>query len=314
MFIVNDEKETIFNIWEKSRNLPRQFRPVTNWDTDKYVYIPTTEKEAYQINTKYKWVYTKHQLFESLGESGGPVEIGPPTFPVVIKPMLNLWGEGRNSKIIYNQEEYDFFKQPGQVWQTYYSGKQYYYDLVVRYGEVLWFLKQLFGEDEDRNVNYFYSFETDNLPKKIRDFIANYFSDYKGFMNFEVKTDEKGEEHVIEMTLRNANGAFYMGGENFFPSVWNLYYNDIWDYKKNHSNKEVYIVRVYTKKMPKKINFEKIDELTKNCTVLHETDRSIVRMVPPSTSYNYYSICKLISYSKDVFDIRDRILTECIET
>lgn len=99
--------------------------------------IPTTDTYAYSFyGPTLNWVYNKLKICESQNIPCGPVGTEPTEYPVIIKPIINLWGGGNSIKIAHDQEQYASIKTAGLFWSPFHIGTHYSIDLIVLNGIV----------------------------------------------------------------------------------------------------------------------------------------------------------------------------------
>lgn len=189
-----------------------------------YPYIPVNDKQAYQYYCNNNDVYNKLLLSEMQYLDCAPVGITPLEFPIIIKPIINLYGMSNGFIKINDIKDYESNKYIGMFWQKYLNGTQYNVDINMKNGKIIQYFCVISEPDIDGKFKYHYYYEKYILPLKIVKFIENLLNDYSGFLNIEII-----DNYIIEMHLR-------LNGDLFLYSEKNI--DDMVKYKKiNVTNK-----------------------------------------------------------------------------
>lgn len=184
---------------------------------DKYdrleVDITADDINGYQNNTNFNKIYNKLWLAEKQNVSCGPIGTYPQKYPIIIKPIINLYGMSRGFKIIKNEKEYDKNQKDGFFWMPYLKGKNYTIDLVLNNGKI----KGIYGMESKPSVSgtfeyHVYRPEYD-LSDKNKKFIEKILKKYTGPVNIEIINDI-----IIEAHLR-FNGDMYIFQDKFFTEL-----------------------------------------------------------------------------------------------
>ena len=67
----------------------------------------------------------------------GPIGTDVNKYPIIIKPIINLYGFSRGFKIIKNEEEYLSNQIDGFFWMPYLNGKNFTIDIVLEKGKII---------------------------------------------------------------------------------------------------------------------------------------------------------------------------------
>ena len=169
----------------------------------------TSDAEAWvKYPPKFTWVYNKLQLAQSQNILCGPMGVYPPSdaYPVVFKPIINLYGMSRSFKIVKSQDEYDSCIQDGLFWEPYFSGQQYTIDFTLHKGKVLFtnilcsiphrFLPGIFVLH--RKVKR-------TIPTKVKKWVNKHLKHFTGNVNMEVI-----DSNIIEMHLRHNGDSHFL--------------------------------------------------------------------------------------------------------
>lgn len=181
--------------YNPKKSMPSTYALLSDWGND----IPTTDTYAYSFYSKsFNWVYNKLLVCETQNIPCGPVGTEPTEYPVIIKPIINLWGGGNSIKIAHDKEQYNNIKSAGLFWSPFQIGEHYSVDLIVLKGEVketIWF------RGEKLSLGMFDYWElTDNYTSKlycyITDWVEHNLPNYTGCVNLEVIGDIITEVHL----------------------------------------------------------------------------------------------------------------------
>ena len=72
----------------------------------KDIIIPINDIDAWSHFTKYNWIYNKIKICQTQKIPCAPIGTTPPSFPVILKPIINLYGMGWGSRVVNNKKEY----------------------------------------------------------------------------------------------------------------------------------------------------------------------------------------------------------------
>ena len=72
------------------------------------VKIPINDLQAWKHpkNQPYKWIYNKLRLCEYQNIPCAPMPIQPKTYPIISKPIINLYGMGLNTVKIESEKDF----------------------------------------------------------------------------------------------------------------------------------------------------------------------------------------------------------------
>jgi hypothetical protein len=170
-----------------------------------------------KINKK---IYNKLWLVESQHITCGPIGTEPNEYPIIIKPIINLYGMSRSFKKLMSKKEYKENQIDGCFWMPYYDGSQYTIDLVLNCGKII----GVYALESKPNMNGTFKYHKYNssyiLSDSKRNFIETNFSDYSGPMNVEIIDDV-----IIEGHLR-FNGDMFLYDSEFLKTVSSIIDND----------------------------------------------------------------------------------------
>jgi len=175
--------------------MPTVYQELSEWGED----IPTTDTYAYSFYGKsFNWVYNKLKVCESQSLPCGPVGTTPTHFPVIIKPIINLYGGGNKATIAHTPAQYEAIQEGGLFWSPFQIGEHYSVDLIVLEGEVqttFWFRgeKLQLGMFDYWELSYYYPFD---LESYVIDWVQTHLYNYTGCVNLEVIGNVITEVHL----------------------------------------------------------------------------------------------------------------------
>ena len=172
----------------------------------------------------FNFIYNKLWLANSQDIDAGPMGVYPIKYPVIFKPIINLFGMSRGFKIINNEEEYNKNIKDGFFWEEYLDGEHNCIDLIIQEGEVKFTSALKSFSDGEGGFIYHSSIPDFELPEHLIFWLKLHFGDYTGCLNIETIN-----ELIIEGHLR-LNGDFHLYDENFVKHLdlffmerkWNL--------------------------------------------------------------------------------------------
>jgi hypothetical protein len=236
----------------------------------KKVKIPTNDMNAWEQYPQYNWIYNRLEIAKFQNVPCAPLPVEPKKYPVIIKPVINLYGMGLHIQKVNNKEEFYGEWNNNGFWMEYFEGEQYSYDIIILKGEIQYYVcfHGVQNEKYKGCFQYWKSVKV-NLPNIIKQLIGQKMKKYTGCLNVEMIGD-----HMIECHLR-------MGDIDIFPTndilngVIAIYQNKKYDWNKIKVDTvyffPLWIKNKYTKKL---YNFlkSKVDPLLKQNQSIHEFD------------------------------------------
>ena len=219
--------------------------------------IITDDFDAWEKLVNFRKIYDKLFIAYSQNISSGPMGIYPKEYPVIFKPIINLFGMSRGFKIINNVKEYDDNLKDGFFWMKYFPGKQINIDLILVDGNINFYSALLSVDNSDGTFNYHESIPDYQLDLKIVDWIKINLQNYTGCLNLEII-----DNNIIEVHLR-LNGDFYLYNKDFVLELEKLYTKKQWNL--NYKIKKIYLIPIFVPSNlnMKNIKFDKILKLLK---------------------------------------------------
>lgn len=173
--------------------------------------------EAYIEYKNYNIIYDKFWLSKSQNMICGPMGVYPKKFPIIFKPVINLYGMSRGFKKINSFDEYDKSIKDGFFWQPFFEGKQICLDLILNDTKILFKNALCSVKDNDGSFDYHYNVKNYNIPQSVLNWINKYLINYKGCLNLEIINN-----NIIEAHLR-LNGDFHYYNYDFCKQLHNLF-------------------------------------------------------------------------------------------
>jgi hypothetical protein len=204
--------------------MPTQYNQVSDWG----VVIPTSDELAWVINKKHNWVYNKILVAQTQNIPCGPMGTEPTEYPVIIKPITNLYGGGVGAFVCHNTEQYSNVKHlAGYFWSRYELGQHYSVDLIVLQG-VIQLDITFIGEKLQLGLfDYWYLTNTPSqMLYKLQEWVLKYLPDYTGCLNLEVI-----DNTIIEAHLRFGD-LDRLGDSELLEAIHVLYNANRWVYNK----------------------------------------------------------------------------------
>lgn len=172
-----------------------------------HIKIPTNDTDAWKKYPQYRWVYNRLELAQFQFVENAPLPIKPSKYPIIVKPIINLYGMGLNIKKINNEKEFDKIWYNNNFWMEFFEGEQYSYDLIIRNGKIEYHacFHGIKNKKYDGVFQYWVSVERD-IPNIAHKLVNDKMKEYTGCLNVEMIG-----ENMIECHLR-------MGDIDIFPT------------------------------------------------------------------------------------------------
>ena len=176
----------------------------TKYNIDLSNIIPSNDITAWDIYPKYRYIYNKMFIMDFQNIDNKPVPIEPKTFPVVIKPIINLRGMGINSFLIKDLDEYHKHIDTNHFWSKCIFGRHYSWDIIINKGEIFYYCCFEGVKDENNFGAFKYwkllgdeDSEKPPLIKNAEKLIKKKLNKFTGCLNL-----ESIEDTIIEAHLR----------------------------------------------------------------------------------------------------------------
>lgn len=225
-----------------------------------------TDIQAYIKFHNFNFIYNKLELIKSQSIPCAPVGIYPTKYPIVIKPILNLFGMSHDVMKINSDEEYEtYLKQqpsPSNFWMPYLTGNHYTIDLFLWKGEIIFTNSfQSFSSNNKNREKHKYRIQQKNnigifkehryiksfvLSSTLQNFVSSYVKNYTGCLNIEVINNI-----ILEMHLRwNGDNFIYRENSSLFQYLDEKIYmcqinNNIKSYLFKFHCKECFYIPIF---------------------------------------------------------------------
>lgn len=194
--------------WGNPEPWERQFLP----ELDFMAFVPLDDATAYQYeeDPRLQDLYDRFLLTREQGVPCGPWGIPPTHYPVIYKPMVNLWGLGYGARVVRTREEDDLEHwKPEGFWSPFIEDASHYsVDLAVDEDEVHWrgVARGIREELSPPWVPFNYWLVGGPLPDDaklaldlwLRRHLAG--TDYRGALNVELITGSAWGKEVVTLT------------------------------------------------------------------------------------------------------------------
>jgi len=200
----------------------------------------TNDCTAWVEYPEYNFIYNKLWLANSQDIPSGPMGVYPVNYPVIFKPIINLFGMSRGFKIINNEKEYNENIKDGFFWEEYLEGEHNCIDLIIQKGEVKFVSALESFSDGKGGFIYHTSLPDFDLPEHLIFWLKLYFGDYTGCLNIETINGL-----IIEGHLR-LNGDFHLYNLDFVKQLDLFYLNKEWNL--NFEIKKTYLLPIFVEK------------------------------------------------------------------
>lgn len=190
----------------------------SNTDAENRHIIPYTKNiinndiDAYTKFRHLRHIYNKKWVTESQGNKCGFMNDIPESFPVFIKPYINLRGGNLDCYVIQNIDEFkEYSHRNDMFWTPLYDGNESSTDFLVHNGNILFQLSYEIEKLEDRILGMMTKISLDNMcPQQIQNWIQIHLSDYSGPVNIQYIGN-----NIIEVGLRfDSRGNFIQWTNN----------------------------------------------------------------------------------------------------
>ena len=204
---------------------------------DEGVLIPTTDEVAWEHFHTHRWVYNRLDIAESQGLPCGLIPVPPSEFPVVVKPLHNLFGGGLGARVIHTMEEYEAITDPGLFWAPYQFGEHYSIDFILQEGKIVEMFTFRGEKLQFGSFDYWELIQDDDdLLELLEPWVEEFMYPYTGCLNVEVIGD-----YIIEAQLRMGD-IDRLGDHQLMSAIHKLYNTGEWEYRRNSDTPETFFL------------------------------------------------------------------------
>ena len=197
---------------------------------DPVVDIPTTDDSAWLYYKNENWIYNKLNIALSQNIDCGPIGVTPTKYPIVIKPIYNMFGGGIDARKINNSKELETYRHPGCLWMKWVEGIHLSHDIIVLEGNPIW---SITFKGYPIGKGMFDYWEVITPPKSvilyIYDWIKKHLKNYTGCICLETIGQEPTT--IIEVHLRMGD-IDRLGNYALISNIISLYQDKVWKFKE----------------------------------------------------------------------------------
>ncbi len=102
------------------------------------VVIPTDDGDCWLLYPHLRHLHNKLHIAASQGLAAAPHGVPPARYPVFSKPIYNLKGMGKGSRLIRNAAALRRHQAPGHMWMRYLTGAHISTDVALARGRPVW--------------------------------------------------------------------------------------------------------------------------------------------------------------------------------
>lgn len=181
------------------------------------VDIPCQDHVAWQHYPRRNHVYDKLWLTRQQDVSCGPAGTIPPNYPVIEKPIINLYGMAHGVRLLEEEDEY----RPGYFWMPVIPGPNYSADIVLEQGRIRWWSVAV-GTETDTGVYSKWTLVDEPLPSFVIA-MTEKLGAHTGVINLEWRS-----EVVMEFHLRMSCQWVDLYPAGWLEAIAKLYEQGIW--------------------------------------------------------------------------------------
>lgn len=165
--------------------------------------IPHNDTEAFNHFKKYNFVYNKQFIANSQHLNNGNSNNLPKLFPVIVRPITNLYGMGLGAYYAYNINQIKEMKNT-DFWCQILEGNHISVDVLLSQGKINGVIAFYGKPDKLFTFDHWTYIPKYKLPNHIDKWIMKYLQNHTGVINLEIIGG-----YIIECHLR-------MGDLNYF--------------------------------------------------------------------------------------------------
>lgn len=213
------------------------------------VNISTDDFDSWEWYPEWRWTYEKLNIARSQNLACGGADDMPLSFPVFMKPNINLRGMGIGSKRIESVASFIKHRRDGQMWMPLLKGEHISTDIAIVNGEPKW-LRHAHGYSWFDGMFKHWVIETTQrieLRHYLSAWVKHHMAGYTGMMNFETIGGV-----IIETHLRFADQWCDLYGAAWMDALVGLYAKGHWNFDESRQ-REGYSVPLFAShgKVPK---------------------------------------------------------------
>ncbi len=198
----------------------------------KSINVIINDQLAWATYKPYRHLYNKMFIaqYQHLYHAPMPIEPLPQHYPIVIKPIINLYSMGLNSHTVNNRKQFHQLWEHTGFWTEYLTGTHYCFDLIIYHGVIQWhtcFIGHYLYLNHTKvhgTFDYWESKHHQTLPPIVRQLVSTELIDYTGCLNVECIGD-----HIIECHLRMGD-IDHFTHPHILKGIIQIYHHQTWPY------------------------------------------------------------------------------------
>ena len=282
----------------------------------KKTIIPINDIDAWHHLPDHQWVYNKIKICQTQNIDCAPIGIIPKNYPICLKPIINLYGMGWGSRIIYNKNEYKQYSQPGLFWMPFLKGNHLSYDFFIINGNIKWFVC-FQGYTKDKGMfDYWETLPNKQISKYLENWINKHLNNkpYTGCINIETIDDK-----IIDCHLRmgDVNQLYFnKKSDVVIKSIINIYTGkekfspELLDY----TIPKIYLVPIFISYNSKVyLNYNELKDICNKIDTEGEYIYSYQLDPPQENSFNPIGGIRIANITTNNLDIGFKVRREILE-
>lgn len=150
------------------------------------IKIPTNDLDAWLTYKDHNWVYNRLMIAQLQSIDAAPMPIRPRHYPVILKPITNMYGMGLGIHKINNDTELQNYWYSNEFWMEYLEGEHISCDILLIDGKVQWHCCFL-GYPMENNPGSFKYWESIDMPLPEKcNLLINKIGNHTGCINIEL--------------------------------------------------------------------------------------------------------------------------------
>lgn len=191
------------------------------------VVIPTDDGDCWLLYPRLRHLHNKLYIANSQGLEAAPHGVAPPHYPVFSKPIYNLKGMGKGSRIVRSAAELRRHQAPGHMWTRLLVGEHVSSDVALARGKPVWW-RHTKGKPGRGGTFDHWTVEAARRPKLeayCGSWLRREMAGFSGVVNLETI-----DGRIIEIHLRMSDQWPDLYGQGWVESLVPLYRDGLWDF------------------------------------------------------------------------------------
>ncbi len=174
------------------------------------------DSDIWDKNEKLRFIYNKLYLCSIQKIPHAIFPIVPKSYPVVIKPIANLYEISSGAKKIDDSEDFADYHGYLGMWMQFIEGEHYQYNILIKNGKLVYVMKWVCSQRSSFNDKRWHT--TDPiLPEFIHAYITRQFDDYTGCLTINTIGDT-----MIEISAKLGMMKYVLNLNNEFREAIEL--------------------------------------------------------------------------------------------